>query len=74
MPVSKYINHVSGAHGGIVGVYQRHTFLPEIHEAVGKVGGEANRPGASASCPSVTASAPIRSKQSLAVIVKPVFS
>lgn len=30
----KYINHISGTHGGIVGVYQRHTFLPEMREAV----------------------------------------
>jgi integrase len=32
----KYINHISGTHGGIVGIYQRHTFLPEMREAVGK--------------------------------------
>jgi len=32
----KYVNHVSGTHGGIVGVYQRHTFLPEMREAAGK--------------------------------------
>lgn len=32
----KYINHVSGTQGGIVGVYQRHTFLPEMREAVEK--------------------------------------
>ena len=30
----KYINHVSGTHGGIVGIYQRHTFLPEMRDAV----------------------------------------
>jgi integrase len=30
----KYINHVSGTHGGIVGVYQRHSFLPEMRAAV----------------------------------------
>jgi integrase len=32
----KYINHVSGSQAGIVSVYQRHTFLPEMHEAVDK--------------------------------------
>ena len=32
----KYINHVSGTHGGIVGVYQRHSFLPEMREAINK--------------------------------------
>ncbi len=32
----KYINHVSGSHAGIVGVYQRHSFMPEMREAVGK--------------------------------------
>ena len=32
----KYINHISGTHGGIVGVYQRHSFMPEMREAVGK--------------------------------------
>lgn len=30
----KYVNHVSGSHGGIVGVYQRHSFLPEMRSAV----------------------------------------
>lgn len=30
----KYINHISGTHGGIVGIYQRHTFLPEMRAAV----------------------------------------
>jgi integrase len=29
----KYINHISGTHGGIVGIYQRHTFMPEMREA-----------------------------------------
>jgi integrase len=29
----KYVNHVSGSHGGIVGVYQRHSFLPEMRAA-----------------------------------------
>lgn len=32
----KYINHVSGSFGGIVGVYQRHTFLPEMKDALKK--------------------------------------
>ena len=32
----KYINHVSGTHGGIVGIYQRHSFMPEMREAVSK--------------------------------------
>ena len=32
----KYINHVSGSHAGIVGVYQRHAFMPEMREAAGK--------------------------------------
>lgn len=32
----KYINHISGTQGGIVGVYQRHTFLPEMRDAVEK--------------------------------------
>jgi integrase len=30
----KYINHVSGTHGGIVGVYQRHSFMPEMRAAI----------------------------------------
>lgn len=30
----KYVHHVSGSHGGIVGVYQRHSFLPEMRSAV----------------------------------------
>jgi integrase len=30
----KYVNHISGSHGGIVGVYQRHSFLPEMRSAV----------------------------------------
>jgi hypothetical protein len=28
------LNHVSGSLGGIVGVYQRHDFQPEMREAV----------------------------------------
>ncbi len=30
----KYINHVSGTFGGIVGVYQRHTYLDEMRAAI----------------------------------------
>ena len=30
----KYINHVSGSQAGIVAVYQRHTYLPEMRDAV----------------------------------------
>ena len=32
----KYINHISGTHGAIVGVYQRHSFMPEMREAVAR--------------------------------------
>ena len=32
--IEKYINHVSGSFGGIVGVYQRHNYLPEMRAAV----------------------------------------
>jgi hypothetical protein len=28
------LNHVSGSFGGIVGVYQRYDFLPEMREAI----------------------------------------
>src|SRR5579871_1364046 len=34
--VEKLLNHLSGSFGGIVGVYQRHTFLPEMRQAVDK--------------------------------------
>ena len=30
----KLLNHVSGTTAGIVGVYQRHTFFPEMHAAI----------------------------------------
>jgi integrase len=30
----KYINHISGTHGGIIGVYQRHSFMAEMRDAV----------------------------------------
>ena len=39
----KYINHISGTHGGIVGIYQRHTFLPEMRDAVEKWEGHLSR-------------------------------
>ncbi|MBV9829705.1 MAG: integrase family protein [Alphaproteobacteria bacterium] len=29
----KYVNHVSGTHSGIVGIYQRHSFMPEMRAA-----------------------------------------
>jgi integrase len=32
----KYVNHISGSQGGIVGIYQRHTFLPEMKDAVAR--------------------------------------
>jgi len=31
----KLLNHVSGSHGGIVGVYQRYSYMDEMKEAVG---------------------------------------
>jgi integrase len=32
--IEKLLNHVSGSFGGIVGVYQRHNFMPEMRAAV----------------------------------------
>ncbi|MEI9933167.1 MAG: integrase arm-type DNA-binding domain-containing protein [Rhizomicrobium sp.] len=32
--VERLLNHVSGSFGGIVGVYQRHDFMPEMREAI----------------------------------------
>jgi integrase len=32
----KLLNHVSGSMGGIVGVYQRHDFMGEMHEAISR--------------------------------------
>ena len=32
--VEKILNHVSGSFGGIVGVYQRHSFLDEKRDAL----------------------------------------
>jgi integrase len=34
--VEKLLNHVSGSFRGIVGVYQHHTFMPEMRDAVHK--------------------------------------
>ena len=37
MPVvERLLNHVSGSFGGIVGVYQRYNFLPEMRDAVAR--------------------------------------
>ena len=30
----KLLNHVSGSFGGIVGIYQRHSFIDEMREAI----------------------------------------
>ena len=32
--VERLLNHVSGSFGGIVGVYQRHDFMPEMRDAI----------------------------------------
>jgi integrase len=32
--IERLLNHVSGSFGGIVAVYQRHSFMPEMHAAV----------------------------------------
>jgi len=34
--IEKLLNHVSGSFGGIVAVYQRHNWLPEMRDAVSK--------------------------------------
>jgi integrase len=34
--IEKMLNHVSGTFGGIVGVYQRYDFMPEMREAMAK--------------------------------------
>ena len=35
MPVTeRLLNHISGSFGGIVGVYQRYNFMPEMREAI----------------------------------------
>jgi len=36
--IEKLLNHISGSFGGIVGVYQRYDFMPEMREAVVKWG------------------------------------
>ncbi len=30
----KLLNHISGTQAGIVGVYQRHTYMPEMRKAM----------------------------------------
>jgi hypothetical protein len=32
--IEKFLNHVSGSFAGIVSVYQRHNWLPEMRHAV----------------------------------------
>ncbi len=32
--IERLLNHVSGSFGGIVGVYQRYDFMPEMHDAI----------------------------------------
>lgn len=34
--IEKLLNHVSGSFGGIVAVYQRHNFMPEMRDAMSK--------------------------------------
>jgi integrase len=34
--IERLLNHVSGSFGGIVSVYQRHSFMPEMRAAVEK--------------------------------------
>ncbi len=34
--IERLLNHVSGSFGGIVGVYQRYDFMPEMRAAVGR--------------------------------------
>ncbi len=34
--IERLLNHVSGSFGGIVGVYQRYDFMPEMREAIAK--------------------------------------
>lgn len=34
--IEKLLNHVSGSFSGIVAVYQRHNWLPEMRDAVSK--------------------------------------
>jgi integrase len=30
----KLLNHISGTHAGVVGIYQRHSYMPEMRKAV----------------------------------------
>ncbi len=32
--IERLLNHVSGSFGGIVGVYQRYDFMPEMRDAI----------------------------------------
>ena len=32
--IERQLNHVSGSFGGIVSVYQRYDFMPEMNEAI----------------------------------------
>jgi hypothetical protein len=34
--IERILNHVSGSFGGIVGVYQRYDFMPEMRAAIEK--------------------------------------
>jgi hypothetical protein len=34
--IEKLLNHVSGSFSGIVAVYQRHNFMPEMRDAIEK--------------------------------------
>ena len=41
--IEKLLNHVSGSFGGIVAVYQRHNFMPEMRDAIEKWGARLNK-------------------------------
>jgi integrase len=32
----KYVNHISGSTSGVAGIYNRHTYMPEMREAVSR--------------------------------------
>jgi hypothetical protein len=34
--IERLLNHVSGSFGGVVGVYQRFDFMPEMRDAIRK--------------------------------------
>ena len=34
--IERLLNHISGSFGGIVGVYQRYDFMPEMRDAIAK--------------------------------------